>query len=169
MSQRSNGRGEDERRGFVADPAVLDELGVTIDQLADPDMRSFVIRGEHPEFGGGPMKPRLHLAMHEVVATQLWDDSPPEVWDTAVRLLEAGYERHEILHMLTSPVVDQVWGALHDKRTYDLEEHLAALRGLPGSWEKERTTTTAVKRHDDARKQARRAARASRRGNRRPH
>ena len=31
------------------------------------------------------MNPRLHLKMHEIVATQLWDDSPPEVWDTAAR------------------------------------------------------------------------------------
>lgn len=181
MSQRAIGRGEDERLRFIADPAVLNELGVTIDQLADPDMRSLVIRGEHPEFeealddgldeidgDDGPMNPRLHLAMHEIVATQLWDDSPPEVWDTAVRLIEAGYERDEILHMLASPVAEQVWGALHDKRPYDRERHLAALQALPGSWERERTTRTAVKRHDDARKQARRAARAGRRANRRP-
>lgn len=181
MAQRSSGRAEDERRRFIADPDVLGELGVEIDQLADPDMRSFVIRAEHPEFaqalqdgddavdlGGGPMNPRLHLAMHEIVATQLWDDSPPEVWDTAVRLLEAGYERHEVLHMLAGPVVDQVWGALHDERAYDRERHLAALRALPGSWERERTTRTAATRHDDARKQARRAARTARRSNRRP-
>ena len=109
------------------------------------------------------MNPRLHLAMHEIVATQLWDDSPPEVWDTAVRLLEAGYEQHEVLHMLAGPVVDQVWGALHDERAYDRERHLAALRALPGSWERERTTRTAANRHDDAPKQARRAARTARR------
>src|SRR5487761_1419089 len=139
MAQRSSGRGEDERRRFIADPDVLGELGLEIDQLADPDMRSFVIRAEHAEFaqalqdgddevdlGGGPMNPRLHLAMHEIVATQLWADTPPEVWDTAVRLLEAGYERHEVLHMLAGPVVDQVWGALHDERAYDRERHLAA-------------------------------------------
>jgi hypothetical protein len=181
MSRRSTARAEDERRLFTADPDALDELGLTIDQLADPDVRSAVIRCEHPEFeqalqegrrevqlSDGPMNPRLHLAMHEVVATQLWDDSPPEVWDTAVRLLEAGYERHEILHMLAGPVVDQVWGALHDERPYDRERHLGALHALLGSWERERTTTTAAKRHDDARKQARRAAQAARRANRRP-
>jgi len=181
MSRRSTGRAQDERRLFVADPDALDELGVTIDQLADPDVRSAVIRGEHPEFaealqdgrgevelGDGPMNPRLHLVMHEVVATQLWDDSPPEVWDTAVRLLEAGYERHEILHMLAGPVVEQVWGALHDERPYDREGHLGALHALPGSWERERGARTAAKRHDDARKQARRAAQVARRANRRP-
>jgi len=146
-----------------------------------PSVRSLVIRHEHPEFKealregrrevegvDGPLNPRLHLAMHEIVATQLWDDSPPEVWDTAVQLLDAGYERHEILHMLGRLVSDQVWEALHDKRPYDRERHVAALRALPGSWERERTAKSAAGRHDDARKQARRAARAARRRNRRP-
>jgi hypothetical protein len=181
MSQRSHARGEDDRRRFVVDPDVLAVLDLTFEQLSDPDVRSVVIRYEHPEFeealkegrreidgGDGPMNPRLHLTMHEIVATQLWDDSPPEVWDTAVRLLDAGYERHEILHMLGRVVSDHVWEALHDERPYDHERHVAALHALPGSWERERTTKTAAGRHDDARKQARRAARAARQRNRRP-
>jgi hypothetical protein len=48
MSRRSTARAEDERRLFTADPDALDELGLTIDQLADPDVRSAVIRC--PEF-----------------------------------------------------------------------------------------------------------------------
>ena len=65
-----------ERRRFVADPDVLAVLGMSVDDLADPDARSFVIRHEHPEFVGaledddldeidlgyGPMTRRLHLA-----------------------------------------------------------------------------------------------------------
>ena len=172
MSQRSDARGEDDRWRFVADPDVLAALDLKFEQLSDPDVRSVVIRHEHPEFeqalkegrrqiegADGPMNPRLHLKLHEIVATQLWDDSPPEVWDTAVRLLDAGYERHEILHMLARPVSDQIWEALHDERPYDTERHVAALDALPGSWERERTTTTTARRHDDARKQARRAQR----------
>ena len=182
MSPQSRADREDQRRRFVADPDVLAELGVAVEQLSDPDMRSLVIRHEHPEFEealkaerreiegpGGLMNPRLHLVMHQVVATQLWDDSPPEVWDTAVRLLEEGYERHEILHMLGRLVSDQVWEALHEERPYDREHHVAALRALPGPWERERTAKAAAGRHDDARKQARRAARAARRRNRRPN
>ena len=181
MSQRSHARGEDDRRRFVVDPDVLAALDLMFEQLSDPDVRSVVIRYEHPEFedalkegrreiegSDGRMNPRLHLTMHEIVATQLWDDSPPEVWDTAVRLLDAGYERHEILHMLGRVVSDQVWGALHDERPYDHERHVAALHALPGSWERDRTTKTAAGRHDDARKQAPRAARAARQRNRRP-
>ena len=95
MSQRSRARGEDDRRRFVADPDVLAALDLKLEQLSDPDVRSFVIRHEHLEFaqalkdgrreidgGDGPTNPRVHLMMHEIVATQLWDDSPPEAWDT---------------------------------------------------------------------------------------
>ncbi len=181
MSPQRGADREDARRRFVADPDVLGALGLTFEQLSDPDVRSVALRHEHPEFEqalkegrreiegvDGPMNPRLHLAMHEIVATQLWDDSPSEVWDTAARLLDAGYERHEILHMLGRLVSDQVWEALHDERPYDRERHVAALHALPGSWERERTTNTAIRRHDDARKKARRAARSARQRNRRP-
>lgn len=171
-----------DRKSFIADPTVLSELGLGLDDLGDSDVRALVIRSEHPEFeealrsgwravdlGRGPMNPRLHLTMHEVVATQLWEDSPPEVWETAGRLLEAGYERHEILHMLSQPVSKQVWAAMHEQRPYDLAAHLAALRALPESWERERSATTAEKRHESERKRVRRQARAARRRNRRPH
>jgi len=181
MSQRSPARSEDDRRRFVADPDAVVALGLRLEQLSDPDVRAVVIGHEHPEFEealsedrreiesrGGPMNPRLHLKLHEVVATQLWDDAPPEVWDTAVRLLDAGYERHEVLHMLARPVSDQIWAALHDERPYDRERHVAALNALPGTWERDRVTRTATRRHQDARAQARRAARAARRRNRRP-
>jgi Domain of unknown function (DUF1841) len=181
MSQRSDARDEGARRRLVADPDALAALDLRIEDLSDPDVRSVVIRHEHPEFeealkegrreiegSDGPMNPRLHLTMHEVVATQLWDDSPPEVWDTAVRLRDAGYDRHEILHMLARPVSEQIWGALHEQRPYDHDRHLAALQALPGAWERERTASTAARRHDDARKPARRAARAARQRNRRP-
>lgn len=180
MAPGSPSRDADARLGFVADPAALAEVGLTVADLADADMRSLVIRHEHPEFDralregrrelevdGEPINPRLHLTMHEIVATQLWDDDPPEVWATAARLLDSGYDRHEILHMLARPVVQQVWGALREERPYDRALHVAALQGLPGSWEQERPTRTAARLHVDERKDARRAARAARRRNRR--
>ena len=172
---------EVDRKRFIADPTVLSELGLGVDDLDDPDVRAVVIRNEHPEFeealargwrevdlGHGPMNPRLHLTIHEIVATQLWEDSPPEVWETARRLFDAGYERHQILHMLSRPVSEQVWAAMHEERPYDLEAHVAALQALPGSWERERSAITAEKRHEDERKRARRQAREARRRNRRP-
>ena len=177
-------RSADDRRRFVVAPDALAALDLTFEQLSDPDVRAVVIRQEHPEFeqtlrdgrreiegsegSEGPINPRLHLKLHEVVATQLWDDSPPEVWETAVRLLDMGYGRHEILHMLARPVSDEIWEALHEERPYDHVRHVGALHALPGSSVGERTARISARRHDDARKQARRTARAARRRNRRP-
>jgi hypothetical protein len=169
------------RQRFVADASTLSALRLTLDDLADADTRAFVIRHEHPEFmqaldegrgeidvGGESINVRLHLAIHEIVATQLWEDAPPEVWETALRLLNSGYEQHEILHMLGRPVADQIWRTLHEERPYDRDRHAAQLAELPGSWEQERSARTVPRRHADARKQARRAAGTARRRNRRP-
>ncbi len=176
------------RQQFVADPAVMTQLELRVEDLADEDLRSVVIRHEHPEFEealttgvrevdgpDGPMNPRLHLLMHGIVATQIWDNSPPEVWETARRLLSSGYERHEILHMLGRPVAAQVWEAWHDERAYDRDAHVAALQALPDSWERTRGAMRLEREHDVAgrrdaavaRKQARRQTKASRRRNRR--
>jgi hypothetical protein len=175
------------RQQLVADPVVMAQLELALEDLADEDLRGMVIRAEHPEFEealkagvrefdgpGGPVNPRLHLIMHGIVATQLWDDSPPEVWQTAKRLLQAGYERHEVLHMLGRPVAAQVWEAWQDERAYDRDAHVAALEALPDSWERERGAMRLERAHDvadrrdaAARKQARRQIKASRRRNRR--
>jgi hypothetical protein len=182
MTDRSPAQGDRDRRQFVADPEVLAGLDLRLEDLADPDLRSLAIRAEHPEYeaaltsgqgeietADGPVNPRLHLTMHEIVATQLWDNSPPEVWETAERLREAGYERHEILHMLAGTVSDQVSASLQDRVPYDVDAHVAALRALPGSWERQRSARSAEKKHDAARKQACRQARTARRRNRRPN
>jgi hypothetical protein len=70
--------------------------------------------------------------------------------------------------MLGRLMSDQVWAALHDDRPYDRDGHISALHALPGTWERERATRTAERRHVDARQQARKQARAARRRNRRP-
>ena len=171
-----------ERRRFVADPEALAALALEVADLSDPDVRALVIRHEHPELedalsrdleevelGRGPMNPRLHVAMHEIVATQLWEGDPPEVWETVVRLRDARYDRHEILHMLGRPVSEQIWAALHDDQPYDRVRHVAALRALPGSWERERRAADPASHgHEADRKRGRRTARAARRRNRRP-
>jgi hypothetical protein len=114
---------------------------------ADPDERALLIRAAHPELDteretmivdGREMNPRLHLTLHEIIAAQLAEHDPPEVWATAQRLRRLGYGRHEILHMLGAAMTPQLWSALHDQREYDLDAHRAALAALPDSWERER-------------------------------
>jgi hypothetical protein len=149
---------------------------------AAPDDRRILIEAEHPELAdaleldeefanveGEEVDPRLHLTIHEIVASQLWDDDPPEAWQTAQRLSEAGYERHEIFHMLGSTLVPQFWRVLREGKPTDRDQYLAALSALPGSWEgtrsERRGQPTAKKRKlaVKAKKSARSARKRSRR------
>jgi hypothetical protein len=84
---------------------------------------------------GEAVNPRLHLAMHEIVANQLWDGEPPETWAAAQRLLGQGLDRHDALHVLMRAVSDIVFAALEEPvedRTDDMRSALDALgRGEP--------------------------------------
>ncbi len=146
----------------------------------DADDRALLIAAAHPELDtdaetapveGREMDPRLHLAIHEVIASQIVDDDPPEVWATAQRLRKLGYGRHEVLHMLGAAMTPQLWGALHDQREYDVEAHRAALAALPESWERARprgpAPPAARAAHAVDAKRRRKAERAARRRNRR--
>lgn len=112
-------------RRVVATPyttAVLDGEQVQLDP-SDPDERGLLIRAEHPEYadildgsavepGVDGVNPRLHLAMHEIVADQLWDGDPPGVWPAAQRLLTTGADRHDVLHALADVATRHVHAAL---------------------------------------------------------
>ena len=135
------------RLALIASPEALTATGLEIEDLTDPDVRSVAIRADHAELdealadgrddvtvAGEPTNIRLHVAMHEVVA----DDDPPEVYETARRLLDAGYDRHEVLHMLARPMASHIHATLTDKQPYDHARHVAALRALLASLESER-------------------------------
>jgi len=128
--------------------AASQEWDVSLLDPTDPDERSVLIHLAHPTLDdaidrgddelivdGRAMNPRLHLIIHEVVATQIIDGDPPEMFETAERLTAAGRDRHDVLHMLGSTVSEQIWSATHDRRPYDRAAHLAALAALPGSWD----------------------------------
>jgi hypothetical protein len=100
-------------RRWFAVPTIATHLngdGVEVDP-ADEDQRELLIVAEHPQFRHvlddpfsdelvDGINPRLHVVMHRIIANQLWDDTPPEVWQAARRLLAAGHDRHDILHAL---------------------------------------------------------------------
>ena len=180
MSQRSHARGEDDRRRFVADPDALAALDLKIEQLSDPDVRSVVIRHEHPEFeqalkegrreiegSDGPMNPAS--APHSCTRS-----SPPSCGTTRRRRYgtpQCGYATRATsdTRSCTCSLVPSATSLGSAARRASLRSRASRGRAtaLPGSWERERTTRTAATRHDDARKQARRAARAARQRNRR--
>jgi Domain of unknown function (DUF1841) len=107
----------------------------------DPDERRLLIEGEHPEYHAAladpafdgeidGVNPRLHIAIHEVVANQLWEDDPAEAWHAAKRLRDAGVGRHDILHQLGSVVTDQLHGALTNRQAVDVAAYRQALDAL---------------------------------------
>lgn len=145
----TTGTPDEERRQFACPPARGRYRGIEFEYLdaADPDERRILIEAEHPELhralrrrddeiivGGAPINPRLHIAMHEIVANQLWDDDPPEVWETAKRLTALGYERHEVLHMLGSVAAREVWRVLDAGPPSDPARYVASLADLPESY-----------------------------------
>jgi hypothetical protein len=65
----------------------------TLDPTDRGDRRR-LLEFEHP---GAPAE---HLDAHERLADRLWDGDPPQLWDTAQGMLDAGHERHAILHLL---------------------------------------------------------------------
>ena len=97
------------------------------------------------------MNPRMHIAVHEIVANRLWDDNPPQMWQTAQRLTRAGYERHEVLHMLANVVSSELYDALTGNNSYDIQDTREALKALPASWEPLRTAPNRAVRRAQAR------------------
>jgi Domain of unknown function (DUF1841) len=138
-----------DRKTFVCPSATGEVDGINLAWLnpEDADERRILIEAEHPEMrraledghdmhvGSEVMNPRLHIAMHEIVANQIWDDDPPEMWQTAQRLAAAGHPRHDVLHMLASVVSDQVWGTLSQGSPFDIERMRLELAALPAGWE----------------------------------
>jgi hypothetical protein len=62
-------------------------------------------------------------------------------------VLTAGYDRHEIVHMLAAPLAEQILATGARGADYDRERHLAALAALPAGWERQRAQRT-LKRVD---------------------
>jgi hypothetical protein len=117
-------------------------------------MRQALDNGGDLHVGTEVVNHRLHIAMHEIVANQVWADDPPEVWRTAERLLVEGHDRHDILHMLASVMSDQVHGALTQGKSFDIERFRLELAALPESWEADRETWPAERSRNRAQRRA---------------
>jgi Domain of unknown function (DUF1841) len=104
----------------------------------DEDSRMELIRAEHPEYEDvgeeevDGVNPRLHVAMHAIVAKQLWDGDPPEVWPAAKRLLDAGVDRHEVLHRLAALMAERVYATLRGEPP-EIAEYRRKLAALGAS------------------------------------
>lgn len=84
------------RRAF-AFPVLQGQHGeVDLDSLdpADPVDRRTLVMMEHVQ------QDEAHIDGHLRIAILLWHGEPPELWETAQRLLDGGYVRQDVLHML---------------------------------------------------------------------
>jgi hypothetical protein len=81
--------------------------GVDLSALdpADPGDRRALLAADHttPTTGGVGR----HIERHLMLADRLWRGDPPELWESAQRLLDSGQERHVVLHALMM-VLEQV-------------------------------------------------------------
>lgn len=122
------------------------DLDLELVNPADEDERAFLIEAQHPEFADAlrndeemivdaePINPRLHVALHQIVASQLLADDPPETWQTVQRLAVLGYDWHNIMHMIAAVVSDDLYQALHEHRPFDLADYARRLGELPADW-----------------------------------
>ncbi|HEX9547973.1 MAG TPA: DUF1841 family protein, partial [Acidimicrobiales bacterium] len=127
---------------------------------SDEDDRRMLIEADHSELldaidagldeiviEGTVVNPRLHLAVHEIVANQVWSGDPAETWTAAKRLMSIGFDRHEVLHMLGSAVVEEIWQAQHEGNPYDHDRFVAALDALPEAWQASQSTPSTHRSH----------------------
>lgn len=116
------------RRRFAVPTVTARVHGADVElDPADEDERELLILAEHPEYRAvlddptsdelvDGVNPRLHLALHQIIANQLWEDDPPEVWSAAQRLLAEGHDRHAILHALAHELSEELHSALTGRR-----------------------------------------------------
>ena len=116
-------------------------------EMLDPaheDERTFLIEAQHPEWedalrsdeemtvGGEPFSPRLHITLHQIVASQLLAGDSPETWQTVQRLAALGYDWHNIMHMIARVVGDDIYQAMNEHRLFDPGDYSMRLNELPG-------------------------------------
>jgi Domain of unknown function (DUF1841) len=123
------------------DPADEDDLGLLIEALHS-ELQEALRSNEEVLADDEPFSPRLHIAMHQVVANQLLADDPPEVWRTVQRLADLGYDWHNVMHMIAALVTEDVYGAISGGRKFDRGDYAIRLRNLPGDWPPPQTPGT---------------------------
>ena len=95
---------------------------------ADPDdagRRAELLARTHPDL------PLVGLAALEAIATQIAEDDPPEVWQTARRLLEEGYDAGAVKRQLSMTFGPYLVDALGGESSFDVQRYVGALGRLP--------------------------------------
>ncbi len=109
------------------------ELGLLMEAW-HPEFADALERGTEVIVKGEPVNPRLHIVMHQVVANQLLADDPPETWQTVQRLAGLGYDWHNVMHMISGLVSEDIHRAMTKNQPFDRAGYVRRLNELPGDW-----------------------------------
>jgi hypothetical protein len=137
-----------DRRSWAVPPGHGTYQGLELERLDpdDEDERTFLLEAQHLDYAealeqdeevivdGEPMNPRLHVTLHQVVANQLMADEPPETWQTVQQLAGLGYDWHNIMHMISALVAENLHQAMTERQPFDREDYARRLDALPGDW-----------------------------------
>jgi hypothetical protein len=97
----------------------------------DEDERGFLIEAQHPELedalrsdeelivDGEPFSPRLHVTLHQVVASQLLAGDPLETRQAVQRLADLGYDWHNVMHMIAAAASDDLRCMMSERQPFD--------------------------------------------------
>lgn len=73
----------------------------------------------------------LSEAIREIVSTQLHENSPPQVTQTAERLIASGYTSEEALTLLGCALSHEMVEVLGSEQSFDEARYIACLERLP--------------------------------------
>jgi len=76
----------------------------------------------------GQMNPFLHLSLHLAIEEQLAIDQPQGIRDEIRRLMAAGKDRHQALHVALECLGEMVWQSQQQGREPDAASYLEQLR-----------------------------------------
>lgn len=93
---------------------------------ADEDGRMALLDADRPRTEGDWPPPSVRV----VIANQILDGDPPATWDTAVRLLGLGLDRHAAMDQMVGAILPYITAALRGERI-DMQTYPAALGRLP--------------------------------------
>jgi len=101
----------------------------------DEDVRHRLVRQrfltENPGLDDGSPVGEFSLMVHQLVADQIAEDEPPEVWRTAERLLDSGLEPRLVLSNLALAANSWLVDSLRDGEDFDDARYLDELDRLP--------------------------------------
>jgi hypothetical protein len=76
------------------------------------------------------ISPKLHLTLHGIVERQYHSGDPPAVQELVDLLLDDGWRRHEIMHLICAANIDELLLMLNDEESFNPDRFAVRLKRL---------------------------------------